>query len=102
MNENLSGLVSGLQQKADAVAASVKEQLENVVGEETVAKVADVLNTDVGAMAQESVEQAETALGDLKDKATDALEKLTHKDLDGDGDIAGQPQSPQSSEPPEA
>jgi len=27
MNENLSGLVSGLQQKADAVAASVKEQL---------------------------------------------------------------------------
>lgn len=42
---------------------------------------------------------AEIALGDLKEKATDALEKLTHKDLDGDGDIAGQPQSP---EPPQA
>ena len=91
MNENLGGLVSGLQKQAEAAAASVKEKLEAVVGEENVAKVVDVLNTDVGAIAQDSVE-----------RATDALENLTHKDLDGDGDIGGKPQAAEAIDPPPA
>lgn len=91
MSENLSGFVSGLQQQAEAAIASVKDKLEDVVGEETVAKVADVLNTDVGVIAQDSVE-----------RATDALENLTHRDLDGDGDIGGKPQTAETTEPPQA
>jgi len=94
MNENLSGFVSGLQKQAEAAVAAVTEKLEDVVGEENVAKVAGVLNTDVGVIAQDTV-----------GRATDALENLTHQDLDGDGDIGGKApaaESPQSTEPPQA
>ncbi len=93
MNENLGKLVTDLQHTADAVAGSVKEKLEAVVGEETVKKVTDILNTDVGVIAQESAEQAGTVLADMQDKATDALENVLHRDLDGDGDIGGTPKA---------
>jgi pyridoxal biosynthesis lyase PdxS len=43
-------------------------------------KVSDVLNTDVGAIAKDSA-----------GKAVDALESLTGRDIDGDGDVAGKP-----------
>ncbi|MFZ4666213.1 MAG: hypothetical protein ACOYME_07290 [Prochlorotrichaceae cyanobacterium] len=93
MNENLGKLVTDLQGTVDAVAGSVKEKLEAVVGEETVKKVTDILNTDVGVVAKDSVEQAGTVLADMQDKATDALENALKRDLDGDGDIGGTPKA---------
>ncbi|PZO44584.1 MAG: hypothetical protein DCF19_02225 [Pseudanabaena frigida] len=87
------GFVSGLQQKAGEVAEGIKEKAgeaaegikekaEGVVGEENVKKVTDVLNTDVGAIAKDSA-----------GKAVDALESLTGRDIDGDGDIGGKPKA---------
>lgn len=77
-NSGLGGFVSGLQQKAGELADGLKEKVEGVVGEENVKKVTDVLNTDVGAVAKDSA-----------GKAVDALESLTGRDIDGDGDIGG-------------
>jgi predicted transcriptional regulator len=76
----LGGFVSGLQQKAGEVAENIKEKAEDVIGEENSKKVSDVLNTDVGVIARDSA-----------GKAVDGLEKLTGRDIDGDGDIAGKP-----------
>lgn len=81
-NSGLGGFVSGLQQKAGEVAEGLKEKAEGAIGEENVKKVSDVLNTDVGAMAKDSA-----------GKAVDALENLTGRDIDGDGDIGGKPQA---------
>ncbi len=78
----LGGFVSGLQQKAGEVAEGIKEKAQDVVGEENAKKVSDVLNTDVGAIAKDSA-----------GKAVDALEKLTGRDIDGDGDIGGEPKA---------
>ncbi len=83
--EQKSGIgefVSGLQQKAGEVAEGIKEKAEGAIGEENVKKVTDVLNTDVGVMAKDSA-----------GKAVDALENLTGRDIDGDGDIGGKPQA---------
>jgi hypothetical protein len=77
-NSGIGGFVSGLQQKAGELADGIKEKVEGVVGEENVKKVTDVLNTDVGAVAKDSA-----------NKAVDALETLTGRDIDGDGDIGG-------------
>jgi hypothetical protein len=77
-NSGLGGFVSGLQQKAGELADGIKGKVEGVVGEENVKKVTDVLNTDVGAVAKDSA-----------NKAVDALESLTGRDIDGDGDIGG-------------
>ncbi|WP_055077049.1 hypothetical protein [Pseudanabaena sp. 'Roaring Creek'] len=74
------GFVSGLQQKAGEVAEGIKDKVEGVVGEENLKKVTDVLNTDVGAVAKDSA-----------GKAIDALETVTGRDIDGDGDIGGKP-----------
>jgi hypothetical protein len=74
----LGGFVSGLQQKAGEVAEGIKGKVEGAIGEENVKKVSDVLNTDVGAIAKDSA-----------GKAVDALENLTGRDIDGDGDIGG-------------
>jgi len=74
-NSGLGGFVSGLQQKVGEVAEGLKEKAEGVIGEENVKKVSDVLNTDVGVMAKDSA-----------GKAVDALENLTGRDIDGDGD----------------
>ncbi|PZV19541.1 MAG: hypothetical protein DCF20_00565 [Pseudanabaena sp.] len=81
----LGGFVSGLQQKAGEVAEGIKDKAEEIkgkvegaIGEENVKKVSDVLNTDVGAIAKDSA-----------GKAVDALENLTGRDIDGDGDIGG-------------
>jgi hypothetical protein len=81
-NSGLGGFVSGLQQKAGEVAEGLKEKAEGAIGEENVKKVSDVLNTDVGAMAKDSA-----------GKAVDALENLTGRDIDGDGDVGGKPQA---------
>ncbi|WP_103666640.1 hypothetical protein [Pseudanabaena sp. BC1403] len=78
----IGGFVSGLQQKAGEVAEGLKDKAEGVIGEENVKKVSDVLNTDVGVMAKDSA-----------GKAVDALENLTGRDIDGDGDIGGKPQA---------
>lgn len=77
-NSGIGGFVSGLQQKAGELADGIKEKVEGVVGEENVKKVTNVLNTDVGAVAKDSA-----------NKAVDALESLTGRDIDGDGDIGG-------------
>jgi hypothetical protein len=77
-NSGLGGFVSGLQQKASDLADGLKEKVEGVVGEENLKKVTDVLNTDVGAVAKDST-----------GKAVDALESLTGRDIDGDGDVGG-------------
>ncbi|NUN65629.1 hypothetical protein HCU40_12915 [Pseudanabaena biceps] len=74
----LGGFVSGLQQKASEIAQGITDQVENVVGEENLKKVTDVLNTDVGVAAKNSA-----------GKAVDAVENVTGRDLDGDGDIGG-------------
>ncbi|MCY7331961.1 MAG: hypothetical protein LH649_04735 [Pseudanabaena sp. CAN_BIN31] len=76
----LGGFVSGLQQKTGEVAEGIKEKAQDVIGEENSKKVSDVLNTDVGAIARDSA-----------GKAVDGLEKLTGRDIDGDGDIGGKP-----------
>jgi len=81
-NSGLGGFVSGLQQKAGELAEDLKKKVEGVVGEENVKKVTDVLNTDVGAMAKDSA-----------GKAVDAVENMTGRDIDGDGDIGGNPKS---------
>jgi hypothetical protein len=81
-NSGLGGFVSGLQQKAGEVAEGLKEKAEGAIGEENVKKVSDVLNTDVGAMAKDSA-----------GKAVDALESMTGRDIDGDGDVGGKPQA---------
>lgn len=81
-NSGLGGFVSGLQQKASELSEGLKDQVEKVVGEENLKKVTDVLNTDVGAIAKDST-----------GKAIDALETATGRDIDGDGDIGGKPQS---------
>ncbi len=77
-NSGIGGFVSGLQQKAGELADGIKEKVEDAVGEENMKKVTDVLNTDVGAVAKDSAS-----------KAVDALESLTGRDIDGDGDIGG-------------
>ncbi|OYQ62719.1 hypothetical protein B9G53_20605 [Pseudanabaena sp. SR411] len=76
----IGGFVSGLQQKAGEVAEGIKDKVEGAIGEENAKKVSDVLNTDVGAIAKDSA-----------GKAVDALENLTGRDIDGDGDVAGKP-----------
>jgi hypothetical protein len=78
----LGGFVSGLQQKAGEVAEGLKEKAEGVVGADNVKKVTDTLNMDVGVMAKDSA-----------GKAVDALESMTGRDIDGDGDIGGKPQA---------
>jgi hypothetical protein len=78
----LGGFVSGLQQKAGEVAEGLKEKAEGVVGADNVKKVTDTLNMDVGVMAKDSA-----------GKAVDALENLTGRDIDGDGDVGGKPQA---------
>jgi ubiquinone biosynthesis protein UbiJ len=86
--EGLGGFVSGLQQKAgefaeglkdklDDVAEVITDKVEDVVGEENLKKVTDVLNTDVGVIARDAVDKTGDVLGDLKEKAEDAFEKVT-------------------------
>ncbi len=79
----LGGLISGLQQKAGEIAEGVKDKIENIVGEETVKKVTETLNTDVGELAK-----------DTANKAIDAVENLVGKDLNRDGTIGGKPVEP--------
>lgn len=74
----LGGFVSGLQQKAGEIAQGISDKVEDVVGEENFKKVSDVLNTDVGAVAKDSA-----------NKAVDAAENLTGRDLNGDGSVGG-------------
>jgi hypothetical protein len=81
-NSGLGGFVSGLQQQAGAVAEGLKEKAEGAIGADNVKKVTDVLNIDVGVMAKDSA-----------GKAVDALESMTGRDIDGDGDVGGKPQA---------
>ncbi|MCS6958880.1 MAG: hypothetical protein RMK91_02385 [Pseudanabaenaceae cyanobacterium SKYGB_i_bin29] len=76
----LGGLISGLQQKASEIAEGVKDKIESVVGEETVKKVTETLNTDVGELAK-----------DAAGKTIDAVENLVGKDLNRDSTIGGKP-----------
>ena len=74
----IGGFVGDLQKKAGEIAETVKDKVEDVVGAENVAKVSNVMNTDVGAIAK-----------DTAGKAVDALENLTGRDIDGDGKVGG-------------
>jgi ElaB/YqjD/DUF883 family membrane-anchored ribosome-binding protein len=65
-------MAENVKQKAGEVGDVLKDKAEDLIGEENVQKVSNVLNTDVGEAAKNTL-----------DKAEDAVEKVTGIDLDG-------------------
>jgi len=65
-------VTESVKQKAGEVGESLKDKAEDLIGEENMQKVSDVLNTDVGVIAKNTI-----------DKTEDEVEKVTGIDLDG-------------------
>jgi ElaB/YqjD/DUF883 family membrane-anchored ribosome-binding protein len=70
--DKASEVAESVKHKAGEVGESLKDKAEDLIGEENVQKVSNVLNTDVGVIAKNTL-----------DKAEDGVEKVTGIDLDG-------------------